>query len=360
MSLNSLLLALVLAGTLSGMGHAGDTPDSTDASAPRPVISHIVGETVESTRDYVGMVSARVEVDLGFPVSGTIATRSAKLGDTVRQGDILAQMDPETLEAGAWVARASVVVATQQLASARDAMQRERTLVERGVESQSRLEDAERAHAAALARLAQARAALARAEDLLHSATLRAPFDGVITSVEVEAGASVSTGQAVVRLADTQKREVVIDLSEVELAALPRDAQFEARLLAVRNSSAVIRLQSIDPVADSRTRTRRVHLSIVDPPPSFRIGALVRVLPPRSGSRAIVIPGSAILRDKDGPHVWLVSHPDRKVHRVPVTLGQKLDNRVLVSSGISVGQEVIVKGIHSIKDGQIVGPRVDR
>ena len=358
MYLNSLLSALILAGILSGMGHAGDAPDPTHT--PRPVVSHITGEMVESTRDYIGMVSARVEVDLGFPVSGTVATRPVNLGDTVQQGDILAQMDPETLEAGTGAARASVVVTTHRLASARDAMQRERTLFERGVESQSRLEDAERAHAAALARLTQAQAALARAEDLLRSATLHAPFDGVITSVLVEAGTAVSTGQAVVRLADTTQREVVIDLGEAEMVALPKDAEFEARLLAVRDSSAVIRLQSIDPVADSRTRTRQVHFAIADPPASFRIGALVRVLPPRNGSRAIVIPSSAILREGNGPHVWLVLPPDRKVRRAPVTLGENLGNRVLVSSGISVGQEVIVKGIHSIRDGQIVGPRVNK
>jgi len=322
------------------------------------VVSQIAGETVEATRDYVGMVSARVEVDLGFPVSGTIATRRVTLGDTVKQGDILAQMDPETLEAGVWAARAGVVVAKHKLASARDEMQREHTLVERGVESQSHLEDAKRSHAAATARLAQAQAALTRAEDLLNSTTLLAPFDGVITLVLAEAGAAVSTGQAVVRLAGTKEREVVIDLSEAELAALPRAAEFEAHLLAVRDTSAKIRLQSIDPVANSRTRTRRAHFTLVDPTPGFRIGALVRVLPPRTGIRAIVIPNSAILSGDNGAHVWLVSRPDGIVTRTPVTLGRDLGNRVLVTSGILAGQEVIVKGIHSIKDGQIVGPRV--
>ena len=356
MHLNNFLMVLILAVAVARAGHAEKSPEHSEPL--RPVVSQIAGETVDSARDYVGIVSARVEVDLGFPVSGTIATRTVGLGDPVRQGDILAQLDPESLEAGVWAARAGVVVATHQLASERDTMERERTLVERGVESQSRLEDAERAHAAASARLAQAQAALKRAEDLLNAATLYAPFDGVITSVLVEAGTAVSTGQAVVRLAGTEDREVVIDLSEAELAALPRNSEFEAKLLAVRDTVAAIRLESIDPVADSQTRTRRAHFSLVDPPPAFRIGALVRVLPPRNGSRAIVIPISAILNHKDGPHVWLVSRPDGMVRRAPVTLGQDLGNRVLITSGIDMGQEVIVKGINSIKDGQIVGPRV--
>ena len=356
MHLNSFLLVMILAAATGRAGHAGESPEQSQS--PRPVVSQIAGETIDSTRDYVGMVSARVEVDLGFPVSGTIATRTVGLGDPVRRGDILAQLDPESLEAGVWAARAGVVVATHQLASARDAMEREQTLVERGVESQSLLEDAERANAAAFARLAQAQAALTRAEDLLNSATLHAPFDGVITFVMAEAGNSVSTGQAVVRLAGTKDREVLIDLSEAELAALPRNSEFEARLLAVRDTVAVIRLQSIDPVADSGTRTRRAHFLLVNPPPEFRIGALVRVLPPRNGSRVIVMPSSAIMKDEDGSYVWLVSRPDGIVRRVAVTLGGDLGNRVLITSGISVGQEVIIKGINSIRDGQVVGPRV--
>lgn len=356
MHLNSFQLAFLLAAAMGSATHAESAVDSVQA--PRPVVSRIAGEAVETTRDYIGMVSARVEVDLGFPVSGTIASRSVNLGDTVHEGDILGQLDPETLEAGVWAARAGAVVATHQLDSARDAMERERTLVERGVESQSRLEDAERAHSAAVARLAQAQAALTRAEDLLNSATLYAPYDGVVTSVMAEVGAAVSTGQAVVRLAGTKQREIVIDLSEAELAALPRNAEFEASLLAVRDTAAIIRLKSIGPVADSRTRTRRAHFSLIDPTAGFRIGALVRVLPPSNGNRVIMVPNSAILMLEDGPHVWLVSRPDGTVQRTPVTLGRDLGNRTLVTAGISLGQEVIIKGINSIKDGQIVGPRV--
>jgi RND family efflux transporter MFP subunit len=351
---------LILTMVAAGAGQAADEGATGQTAAPRPVVSQIAGETVEAARDYIGMVSARIEVDLGFPVSGTIATRPVNLGDTVDRGDILAQLDPETLDAAAWAARAGVVVASNQLASARDTMERERTLVERGVESQSRLEDAERGFAAAKARLAQAQADLARAEDLLDSATLRAPYDGVITFVMSEAGAAVSTGQAVVRLASTSEREVVIDLSEAELAALPEKAEFEASLLAVRNTSATIRLRSVDPVADSQTRTRRVHFALVDPVSSFRIGALVRVEPPRGGGRVVILPKSAILQGDDGPHVWLVSRPDGIARRVPVILGPELGDRVLITSGVDIGQEIIIKGINSIEDGQSVGPRVRR
>ena len=352
MRLKSILLAVMTA-TFVGV-------PAFPQSAPRPVVSEIIGENLTTARDFIGTVSARVEVALGFPASGTIASRPVSLGDTVQKGDILAQLDPEALEAGAWAARASVVIATQQLKSAEDALEREKTLVARGVESQARLEDAERAFAAATARLEQARSALVRAEDILDSAMLRAPHDGVITLVLAEPGASVSAGQPVVRLAGTDEREVVIDLSEAELAVLPKDAVFNTSLLAVEEVSAKIRLRSVDPVADSRTRTRRAHFTLLDPPEEFRIGALVRATPPQNATQIMTIPTAALLQDENGVFVWIVTRPDGVMHKTNITLGDDLGERVIVKSGLQKDQEVVIKGIHSIKDGQIVGPRVGK
>lgn len=273
---------------------------------------------------------------------------------------MLAQLDPEALEAGAWAARAGVVIATQGLKSAQDALDREKILVERGVESQARLEDAERQFAAAKARLEQAKAALIRAEDILDSAVLRAPHDGVITRVFAEPGASVSAGQPVIRLAATDEREVVIDLTESELAILPKQALFDATLLAVSTVHAQIRLRSVDPVADTRTRTRRGHFSLLDAPEEFRIGALVKAKPQLEDIKVMTIPGNAVLYDNGEPFVWVISRPEGKAHKTPVTLGQTLGKRHVVTSGLQINQEILTKGIHSIKDGQIVGPRVGK
>jgi len=336
-------------------------PANAQDSAPlRPVISEIIGENPGTARDFIGTVSARIEVDLGFPASGTIASRPVSLGDTVKKGDVLAQLDPEAMEAGAWAARAGVVIASQQLKSAQDALERERILVARGVESQARLEDADRKFAAAKARLEQAQAALVRAEDILDMATLRASHDGVITLVLAEPGAAVSAGQPVVRLAATGEREVVIDLTEAELAVLPDDALFNARLLAVDQVHAEISLRSVNPVADTRTRTRRGHFTLQNPPAEFRIGALVRATPQKQDIKVMTIATDAVLHENGSPYVWVIERPSGALHKTAITLGENLGVRSIVTQGLQKDQEVLVKGIHSIRDGQIVGPRVSK
>ncbi len=327
--------------------------------ALRPVVSEIVGNDPETARDYIGTVSARIEVDLGFPASGTIASRPVSLGDTVQKGDILAQLDPEALEAGAWATRAGVVIAIQELKSVQDALERERILVERGVESRTRLEDTQRKFAASKARLEQAQAARIRAEDILDSAILRAPQNGVVTRVLAEPGASVSAGQPVIRLAATNEREVVIDLTESELAVLPDDVIFDANLIAVSEVHAQIRLRSVNPVADTRTRTRRGHFTLLNAPEEFRIGALVRAKPEIVNIKVMTIPLGAVLHEGENTSVWVISRPDGMVHKTAIILGKTLGERSIVTSGLQIDQEILTKGIHSIKDGQIVGPRVE-
>ena len=99
----SLPIAALVA-TLTAFSGSAETAGNASSQEMnlRPIASEIAGENAEATQVYVGTVVARTEVGLGFPVSGVVATRSADLGDIVKRGDVLARLDPEALEAGAW------------------------------------------------------------------------------------------------------------------------------------------------------------------------------------------------------------------------------------------------------------------
>ncbi len=327
-------------------------------SAPRPVVSVIVSPETTLPISYVGTVVARIETDLGFPLAGTIAESPVSAGDIVQQGAVLARLDPEDLDATVRSAEASVAVATAQLRSASDARDRAKELADRGAGSETRLEDAERGLVAAEARLEQARATLAQAADMLALATLTAPQAGIVTAVFVEPGAALSAGQPVLRVAAAGEREVVIDLSEQDVAPLEEGAGFEAELVANPAVRAAATLRSIDPVAERTTRTRRLHLTLDTPPDAFRLGALARVRPVAGADAGMVLPLAAILDAESAPAVWVVDRANDTVRRASVTLGDAIADFVLIADGLDPGSEVIVKGIHSLEDGQSVGPRV--
>lgn len=325
---------------------------------PRPVVSEIVSPQAGLAPSYAGTVAARTETDLGFPLAGTLAARPVEEGDVVAKGATLALLDLQDLNSELRAAQAGVTVAAAQLNSAQDAADRADQLVAKGVDSPATAESAKSSLAAAQARLDQARASLAQAEEFRNFATLTAPQDGVITHVYVQPGASLSAGQSVVRLAVTgqDQREVLIDLSEQDAAGLAPGAVFRVRMEAAPQITSTATLRLIDPVVDAATRTRRLHLTLApDASTDFRIGALVQVEPDARTAAQLTLPATALIGGKD--EVWVVDRPANKVHRVAVTLGARVGERVVVASGLTAGQEVVVKGVNSIEDGQTVGPR---
>jgi membrane fusion protein, multidrug efflux system len=350
--------ALCLMLCLAMPAAAEDAPPAE--AAPRPVVSMIADLQDELSVSYVGTIAAKVEVALGFPMIGTIAERPVSQGDTVQEGEVLAQLDPEDLDSGVRAAEAGVSVAKAQANSARDTRDRAQVLASRGVGSQTRLDDAERALVAAEARLEQADAAMARARDLRALAILKAPWDGIVTQIYEDPGATLAAGQAVLQLSGTREREVVIDLNEAEAAALKPGTEFVARLVADTDVSARARLDRVDPVAEKSTRTRRAHLLLETPPEAFRLGALAHVARAAAAGAAIVLPVTAILDAQADPAVWVVDRSKDAVRRTPIQLGETLGGYTIVTSGLSAGDEIVTRGIHSLQDGQIVGPRVSR
>lgn len=334
---------------------AQDAPGA--AVGPRPVVTEVVAPRSGLASAWVGTVAARTELDLGFTRLGTLAERPVDLGDLVARGQLLARIDPGDLDAALRSAEAGVSVSEAQLRTAQDVADRATALVARGVDSESLGQSADRALAAAVAQVAQARAALAQARDARSYADLTAPSNGVITAVAAEPGDTVDAGAAVLRLATTEAREVGIDLQEGDVADLERGAQFRVRLQSNPDITAEAVLRAVDAQAARATRSRRAHLTLAaDAAAAFRLGALVLVQPVVADDARITLPTSALIDGSAPPQVWRVDPQGRTVARVPVTTGPDFAGRILILSGVAVGDEIVTKGVNSLQDGQAVGP----
>jgi membrane fusion protein, multidrug efflux system len=338
---------------------AESVPEGTGPVAARPVVSEIVMPKSAVRSVWVGSVTARIETDLGFPRIGTLAARAVSLGDVVVADQVLAVQDPQDLDSDLRAAQAGVTVAEAQANSARDAAARVKALLQRGVDTEASSQSVAASLAAAEALLEQAQANLVAAQDARKNATLRAPQDGVVTQVFAEPGATLAAGSPVLRLAASQDREVLIDLSENDVADFDIGSHFRVRLEANPALEAMTRLTSIDPVATRATRTRQLRLALpADAPEGFRLGALVQVEPVAETATRISLPLTALIDGSDPQQVWRIVPADRAVTRVTVVTGEILGDRVLVLDGLSAGDEIVVKGVNSIEDGQITGPRV--
>ncbi|WP_134725014.1 efflux RND transporter periplasmic adaptor subunit [Paracoccus luteus] len=354
----ALLLALPVAAAALTLPW-GRSADPVAPDAPRPVVTEIVTDMAAAPRGIPGVIVARSQVDMAFQTLGRIVERGVDIGDRVEQGALLARLDPDDLDGDVRAAEAAAAAAEVRLATSRSTAERTRALADRNVAPQAQLEQAEQALAAAEASFADAQSQLLRARDAQGFAEMRAPIAGVVSRVFASTGAVVAAGDPVLTLSGEDAHEAIIDLGDTQLGAgvAPGTVFLVSRAAA---DAAPVRatVDRIEPVADAQTRTRRVHLALSDAR-GLRLGTLIRAVRAGDGAPMLTVPAAAIIPGADAA-VWIVTRDilDATVARRAIVTGERQGDRVVVADGIAAGDEVVVRGVNSLAEGQAVGRRV--
>jgi RND family efflux transporter MFP subunit len=322
--------------------------------ADRPVqVERVAFSDGRASRDFVGVVRARYETDLGFRVAGKMVTRLVSVGDRVRRGDVIARLDAQDFTLQVASAEAELAAATSSLAQAAADYERYSTLKTRGYASVADFDRKKAANDEALGRLERARRALELARNQLGYADLEADADGVITATPAEPGQVVAAGQPVARLAHRGEKEAVVALPETWLAEA-RAAKASVRLWADREKSFSARLRELAPQADPTTRTYAARFPIdgADDGVAFGMTATV-TLTPAADARVARLPLSAVLNRGRGPAVYVVDADGRLVER-PVTIAAYEEDAALVTGGLSEGERVVTLGVQKLDAGRKV------
>jgi RND family efflux transporter MFP subunit len=311
-------------------------------------------DKAQETNRYTGTVQSRHEVDQAFRVGGKIMARKVDVGQTVREGDVLAVLDDIDYRLAEDAARQQVVAATTTARQAESDRRRNQDLIANGAVSASDDE-----HTQSRARTAQAAAeAAARqlelASNRLQYTVLRASRSGVVTAVRAEAGQVVAEGQPVVSIANPDEPEVVVDVPEDQVATF-KAARYHATLTATPDQTFEVALRELAPQAASTTRTYRARLKPVAPRP-LPLGATATLVAQRPAGDAAVasIPASAITQANGTPALWVVRREGAgsvaTVHLTPVSLHGYRNDEVLVS-GLPAGELVVTAGVQKMAPG---------
>ncbi|MBV8837336.1 MAG: efflux RND transporter periplasmic adaptor subunit [Alphaproteobacteria bacterium] len=336
-------LALVLAGC-----------EANTAPAPaseRPVqVLRVAFENETAQREFVGVVRARYESDLGFRVAGKIVTRLVSVGDRVHNGDVVARLDPQDLKLQAESADAELRAAESNRVQTAADYERYEQLRTRGFASVADYDRKKLARDEAEGRLERAKRALELARNQLAYTDLKADADGVITATLAEPGQVVAIGQGVVRLAHRGEKEAVVALPETWLAEA-RKARATVRLWHDSERSFAANLRELSPAADPATRTYAARFSIPDADDSVALGMTATVTL-ALGSQAPVarLPLSAILNRGSGPIVYVVDHNGALVQR-PVAISAFTERSAIVTSGLTAGDQVVTLGVQKLEAG---------
>jgi RND family efflux transporter MFP subunit len=295
---------------------------------------------------------------VGFRVGGKMMERLVSLGDIVKPGQILAKLDPQDMASKLVAARADLAAAQAELTEATSDEARQRKLYKQGVAPQMRYEAAQRTLGVARARVVAAKAQVKLAEDQLGYTNLVSDVTGAVTETLAEAGEVVQAGQIIIRVANEEGRDAVFDVPEALMQQREgKNSKLEIDVALTANPDIHARghVREVSPQADPVTRTFKVKVGIMDPPPEFRLGSVVAGSAHFSGEKAVIrIPSMALNRQESQPAVWVVDRDTNQVSLRNITIDSYEHDGVTVSSGLVPGDVVVTAGVQSLHPGQVV------
>lgn len=347
-------LVLAAAGALAGCdaGAANETP-------PKPQAVETLTVSLQPASrawSYVGTIKARYQSDLGFRVGGKVVARLVEVGEHVERGQVLSRLDPADLELALASQEAELAAATASRDEAVASLARYDTLFKDGHVSKAALDQRGSAAAEARARVDRGQRNVSLARNQLNYATLFSDATGVVTTLPVEAGQVVAAGQLVAKVARLDAIEAEVALPEQDVEAI-RGAKANVVIWGAspddEQKSLTARLREVAPDADPMSRTFRARFALDAPGPDATLGrtATVRLRAGQSDNVA-VLPISAVVNEGRGAVVWVVSADGTRAAPRPVTIHSLENGRVLVSSGLSNGDQVVVLGVHLLDPGK--------
>jgi RND family efflux transporter MFP subunit len=337
----------------------GCQPAKAPESPVRAVRTLVISETGGTLdREFSGDIRARTETRLSFRVPGKITARQVELGQSVRPGQTLAQLDATDLRLNQQAAQAGLAAAEATAVQAAADLKRFQDLRAQGFISAAELDRHQTNQKNAQAQLTQARAQAGVQGNQAAYSTLTAGAAGVITSVDAEPGQVVAAGQPVVTLAHDGPRDVVFSVPE-DMGPTVRPLVGKGGALKVRrwgsDQWAPATIREMAAATDPTTRTFLVKADVNRLDAALGQTATVALaVPSRLQGGGVHLPLNALVEQGGKSAVWILDPKAMTVSRQPVVTAEVNGNIVLVASGLRPGQEVVTAGVHVLTQGQKV------
>jgi RND family efflux transporter MFP subunit len=346
----SLLPASLLALALAGCSQPQAEDPRSEIALVRVAVASRAGQP---ERGFTGIVSARVQSELGFRVAGKVVERLVDTGQAVRSGQALMRIDRSDFTLATTARTGAVAAARARALQTAADEKRYRGLVSAGAVSASAYDQARAAAESAQAELAAAQALADVARNEASYSVLLADADGIVVETLAEPGQVVAAGQTVVRLAHSGPREATISLPETLRPKIGSAAR--ATLYSAEATTGTAQLRQLSNAADPRTRTFEARYILGGAAADAALGTTVTILLPDSrAGAAMQVPLSAIFDDGKGPGVWIVAGQEPQVHWRPVKLAGLGEETAALSDGLENGERFVALGAHLLHEGERV------
>lgn len=354
--LRSLLVATLL------LAACGGEPPPPEPERPRPVrYLRVVASDGARERTLAGVARAGTESRLSFKVAGTVRRIDVEVGDLLRRGERIAELDPTDYELVVQDLEAALDRARAEQTSADADYERIQALYANNNASRSDLSAARARSESAGANVRSTEKKLEGARRQVSYARLVAPVEGRVASVAVELNENVRAGQQVVLLTSGDVPEVEVAMPAGLIGRVVEGSAVTVRFDALEGRTFGATVSEVGVATVGRSSTFPVTVRLDEDAPGVRPGMSGEVtfaFEPDGRGAVFALPPNAVAEDERGRFVFVVERTDDSTgvaRRRAVTVGDLTDEGVEVLSGLSDGDVVVTAGVSRITDGRVVG-----
>ncbi|MDQ8698115.1 efflux RND transporter periplasmic adaptor subunit [Hyphomicrobium sp. LHD-15] len=300
-----------------------------------------------STLTLAGRTAPKEQALVSSRASGVVAERKVDIGDHVKEGDVLVVIEAPEIEQELLRARASVDQMKARLELARATLDRAESLVGKGHVSEQTVDERRATKMGADADLAAALAEVKRLEEVKSFQTIRAPFEGIVVARQVERGDKVSAdssqqGGYLLRIADLADLRIEIDVPQSYSLQVVPGVEAKVSFAEIPDQALKARVARSSGLVDQTSSTMRAELLMPNPGNRIPAGLSGQVtLEVGTADGTVTIPTNTLITREGRQMVATVDEQDR-VRLKPVTVARDLGERVVIPTGLTVNDRVIV------------------
>lgn len=317
-------------------------------------IAVVTNGVLQSGPTVSGTLLPEREASVRAQVGGSVLRTFADAGQTVRAGQTLARIEGGGLQDVYLSARAGVTGASNNADIARRELARSEKLLAAGAIAERDIEQARRSSFAANAGLADARARLSTAQKQVGNTVVTAPISGIVSDRPVSAGDVVQPGAALFTVVDPSSMRLEGSVPAEQLAEVRIGAPVTFTVNGYPGRNFTGRVTRVNPTADPSTRQVRVVISIPNAEGRLVGGLFAQGRLASETRTGMVVPATAVDSRTNMPAVFRIKAG--KVERLPVQLGLRDEGseRIEITSGVQVGDTLLLGAAQGITPGTIV------
>jgi len=328
-------------------------------------------ESATLNSDFPASIQGQQNIEIRPRVEGYIDKIFVDEGAVVKAGQPLFKISAPEYEQQVRTATASIKRAQAEVSSAKLAVNKVKPLVEKGIISKYDLESAQYTYESAMASLAQANAALVNAKVNLGYTTVTSPVNGVVGSIPFRLGSLVSsnTAEPLTTVSSIGNVYAYFAMNEKVLLNFTKDAggSLNQKIKSMPEVSLVLsdgstydqkgKIETVNGLINTETGTVNFRARFPNPKGVVRSGSSTTVQIPNFVKDAIIIPQSATFELQDKMFAVVVGK-DKKTRNANITvLDNSAGNYYVVTSGLKPGDEIVLEGVASLKEGTEIKPQ---